>query len=153
MGWVSWDDLSASSENGFTFSENLEQWEANNSVPRVSPNSPSAGHLRVFNVSEAAREISVRALQLAAASAALANRLGLENPDGDLRHVSLEQTRLGKQCPKRTQCPPRLGKYRVHDGSCNNPRQPWLGRALSPLQRLLPAHYDDGLDIKLLAFS
>lgn len=145
--WVSWDDLSASSENGFTFSANLEQWEANNSVARVSPNTPSAGHLRVFNVSEAAREVSVRALQLAAASAALANRLGLE--DADLRHVSLEQTRLGKQCPKHVQCPTRLGKYRVHDGSCSNPRRPWLGRALSPLQRLLPAHYDDGTILHL----
>ncbi|KAK3926529.1 Peroxidase [Frankliniella fusca] len=42
-----------------------------------------------------------------------------------------------------TTCPPVL-LFRPHDGSCNNPRFPWLGRANTPLYRVLHPAYADG---------
>lgn len=100
---------------------------------------------QVFQSTEEAREIALRALQLAAATKGLKTRLGLADPDGELRQINVMDTRLGEGCPPLPSCPLRLGKYRTHDGSCNNPRRPWIGRAMSPTQRLLHPHYDDGM--------
>jgi len=90
LGSVSLDDLVASSDNGMSFKEKLELFEQRvlqEMGIKVEANSPSGGHLRVFNSSEGARDLAVRALQLAAATTALTNRLGLSDPDGDLRQV------------------------------------------------------------------
>ncbi|XP_059486654.1 chorion peroxidase-like [Neocloeon triangulifer] len=150
LNFVSADDLTASSDNGMSFKEKLENFE-NKVLPdmgiKVEKDSPSAGHLKVFNTTAEARELAVQALQLAAATSALTNRLGIANPSGELRQVGVQSTQLGQSCPPLPNCSPRLSKYRIHDGTCNNPRRSWVGRATSPLQRLLPAHYDDGIQV------
>jgi hypothetical protein len=38
-----------------------------------------------------------------------------------------------------------ISKYRTIDGSCNNLVNPYYGKANTPLTRLLPAVYEDGL--------
>lgn len=37
-------------------------------------------------------------------------------------------------------------RYSQIDGSCNNLRAPWAGRASTPYKRYLPAAYDDGVN-------
>ncbi|CAB3377984.1 Hypothetical predicted protein [Cloeon dipterum] len=149
LGFISADDLSASSVNGKSFTDKLETLEAELKKIgiKVESDTPSAGHLRVFNTTDEARELSLKALRLAAATSALTNRLGLSNPNGELRQVDLQNSRLGESCPPVPVCPAIGGKYRLHDGTCSNPRRSWIGRATSPMQRLLPAHYDDGVQV------
>ncbi|XP_015595581.1 uncharacterized protein LOC107267903 isoform X1 [Cephus cinctus] len=54
---------------------------------------------------------------------------------------------LQRQCPQRgtPECPPASLRYRTADGSCNNLQNLWWGSAMSTMQRLLPAFYDDGI--------
>ncbi|XP_046610472.1 uncharacterized protein LOC124300423 isoform X1 [Neodiprion virginianus] len=57
------------------------------------------------------------------------------------------RTALHRQCPRRgiPPCPPASLRYRTSDGSCNNPNELWWGSAMSAMQRLLNAAYDDGI--------
>jgi len=52
-------------------------------------------------------------------------------------------------CPKRDYnwwgCDPK-SKYRSFDGKCNNLKVPWWGKKETPLKRLLPNEYDDGIN-------
>ncbi|XP_058805133.1 chorion peroxidase-like [Phymastichus coffea] len=52
------------------------------------------------------------------------------------------------RCPRRSSpsCPAASRKYRTSDGSCNNLRELWWGSAMSTMQRLLPAVYNDGIE-------
>jgi hypothetical protein len=48
-----------------------------------------------------------------------------------------------KYCPiEKPKCKPDA-RYRTFDGSCNNIKHSWWGRANTPYQRLLDAVYDD----------
>ncbi|KAF4516884.1 hypothetical protein B566_EDAN011229 [Ephemera danica] len=123
-------DLAASTEDGSHFVTELKDFS---------------------KTDKGARDVAMQALKLAAATKGLKNRLGLADPDMELRQVNVQGTRLGERCPPLPQCPSRLSKYRTHDGSCNNARKPWLGRAQSPTQRLLHAHYEDGVQSPRLA--
>ena len=51
-------------------------------------------------------------------------------------------TLLGDACLAPPVCPAII--YRSFDGSCNNLINPNWGRALTPLERLLPPVYEDG---------
>lgn len=72
------------------------------------------------------------------------NRLHL--PDGGLTLKSFKSPnseQLSGICPVEPVCP--IVKYRTIDGSCNNLRRPKMGQALTPLSRVLPPAYADGM--------
>ena len=48
-------------------------------------------------------------------------------------------------CPysKNIACPSDTS-YRTFDGTCNNLKNPLIGRAMTPFRRLMPAKYADG---------
>ena len=47
-------------------------------------------------------------------------------------------------CPNvQISCDP-FNRYSAFDGSCNNLRTPWFGKATSPYKRYLRAEYQDG---------
>lgn len=59
----------------------------------------------------------------------------------------LDGTPLQHTCDQYPICPPVAGRYRTADGKCNNPeptRSGW-GSAGSPMERLLPPAYKDGI--------
>lgn len=56
-------------------------------------------------------------------------------------------TQLEHLCDQFPACPPQASRYRNIDGSCNNPdptKGAW-GAAGSPMERLLPPSYEDGI--------
>ena len=59
-----------------------------------------------------------------------------------LQVLDTRATLLGDACLAPPLCP--AIKYRSFDGSCNNLINPNWGRALTPLERLLPPVYEDG---------
>ena len=59
-----------------------------------------------------------------------------------LQTIDTRLSLLEDTCPRLPVC--LLNKYRTFDGTCNNLQQPSWGSALSPLERLAPAEYDDG---------
>lgn len=59
-------------------------------------------------------------------------------------NAKLQGTMMEITCPRRPSCNP-TSPYRTPDGSCNNLGNPKLGMANTPLRRLIPNQYDDGL--------
>jgi hypothetical protein len=59
-----------------------------------------------------------------------------------LQVLDTRATLLGDACLAPPVCPAII--YRSFDGSCNNLINPNWGRALTPLERLLPPVYEDG---------
>lgn len=53
---------------------------------------------------------------------------------------------LEKTCPARPQCPEKFSRYRTLDGTCNHMKgkETW-GAAKTPMERLLPPAYEDGI--------
>ena len=45
--------------------------------------------------------------------------------------------------PTTVECPSD-SSFRTFDGTCNNLRNPLIGRAMTPFRRLMPAKYADG---------
>ena len=77
----------------------------------------------------------------------LSARFNLSEAQGTfaLPQFSLKGSRIEDTCPTSpVNCPDSL--YRTIDGSCNNKNQTLWGRANTPLQRLLPSQYEDGLE-------
>ncbi|XP_046445457.1 chorion peroxidase-like [Daphnia pulex] len=70
-------------------------------------------------------------------------RLSPEQAGLGLQAIDTRLSLLGDTCPILPACVPI--KYRSFDGTCNNLRQPSWGSALSPLERLAPPEYDDGI--------
>lgn len=69
--------------------------------------------------------------------------------DFELRQVdaNFEGTALANTCSPRIPCPATSPRYRTQDGVCNNPdpsKSSW-GAAGSPMERLLPPSYEDGI--------
>jgi peroxidase len=76
----------------------------------------------------------------------------------DKQHLTIEESQLNnfeqnfldspmeKTCLKVPNCPPEQSRYRTFDGSCNHGigRQTW-GAAMTPMERLLPPAYEDGI--------
>ena len=80
-------------------------------------------------------------------SVQLSARFNLSEAQGTfaLPQFSLKGSRIEDTCPTPPlNCPDSL--FRKIDGSCNNKNQTLWGRANTPLQRLLPSQYEDGLD-------
>lgn len=65
----------------------------------------------------------------------------LNHFDADLSGSQLEKT-----CPMKPSCPARPNRYRTLDGTCNHGigKETW-GAARTPMERLLPPAYEDGI--------
>ena len=65
----------------------------------------------------------------------------LNNFEGNFAGSPLEKT-----CPVRPKCPFPLPRYRTYDGTCNHNegKETW-GAARTPMERLLPPAYEDGI--------
>ena len=61
-----------------------------------------------------------------------------------LQNVNTTNTFISSNCPINPSCDPN-NKFRTADGSCNNLRQPKYGASGTPLQRILPNRYFDGM--------
>ena len=60
--------------------------------------------------------------------------------------IDARQTPIGRFCVNRDQRPCQPGqRYREMDGWCNNLRLPFWGAALTPVIRVTPPRYDDGM--------
>lgn len=68
--------------------------------------------------------------------------------DSQLNHfdASFSGSPLEKTCPVRPKCPFPKSRYRTLDGTCNHDqgRETW-GAAKTPMERLLPPAYEDGI--------
>lgn len=62
--------------------------------------------------------------------------------------ISLRKTQLEALCPPRDppRCLPASQRYRTHDGTCNNARNPRWGSAQMPFHRFLAPDYADGIE-------
>ncbi|XP_047478560.1 LOW QUALITY PROTEIN: chorion peroxidase-like [Penaeus chinensis] len=107
---------------------------------------PAYGHLRVFTINPQAKQRHLNAFAIAMASVHIMEDLSLTARQGGfgLQQMDVRNTILGDRCPSVPNCNLR-NKYRTADGSCNNPRQPTWGQSNTPVQRILPARYDDGV--------
>lgn len=76
--------------------------------------------------------------------------LGWEELAYGLEGVDVRQTSLWDTCPQLFRWPPAcriLTRYRTHTGQCNNPLAGYLGSTNTPLVRLLPPDYADGVGV------
>lgn len=68
--------------------------------------------------------------------------------ESQLNHfdINLSGSALEKTCPPKPLCSVSPGRYRTLDGSCNheNGKETW-GAARTPMERLLPPAYEDGI--------
>lgn len=73
-------------------------------------------------------------------------QLTVEESQLNLFDVNLSGSPLAKTCPKRPFCPSQLSRYRTYDGNCNHGlgKEAW-GAAKTPMNRLLPPAYEDGI--------
>ncbi|XP_066942094.1 chorion peroxidase-like [Macrobrachium rosenbergii] len=122
----------------------LEQTLASNGIV-LQRGSPASGHLRVFSVSERVKRHDQDALTILMASQNMVNDFSLTPQQGGhgLRNVEVSNTVLANRCPRNPTCT--NSKYRTADGSCNNQRNTAWGMSGTPLQRILPPTYGDGL--------
>uniref|UniRef100_A0A7G3ADF7 Putative chorion peroxidase n=1 Tax=Lutzomyia longipalpis TaxID=7200 RepID=A0A7G3ADF7_LUTLO len=121
---------------------------------KIEPGNPEFAHHSVFLTSVRDRNKvnarTDRAMQEVIASRLFREReeisvrdFNLENFDGELVGASLQNDCQNLDAP----CPRRPRKYRLPDGTCNNPvpgRTAWAS-AGTPHERLLPAAYVDGI--------
>ena len=68
----------------------------------------------------------------------------LGSKDANFVDIDLRTTGLENMCPDEPNCNPE-DKYRTTDGSCNNLKNPLFGKSFTPLQRILPNDYADGM--------
>ncbi|GAB0100154.1 Chorion peroxidase [Sergentomyia squamirostris] len=121
---------------------------------RIEPGNPEFAHHSLFQGSVKDRmKINARmerAMQEVIASRMFRERedisvrdFQLNNFDGELVGATLQQDCQYQDAP----CPGRARRYRLPDGTCNNPlpgRTSW-GSAMTPHERLLPPAYVDGV--------
>ncbi|KAK7071018.1 hypothetical protein SK128_013626 [Halocaridina rubra] len=108
--------------------------------------SPASGHLRFFTVSPGIAALDQNALTIAMASKNILNDLSLSRSQADgLRNMQVSNTILGHTCPRAPACSNPNSKYRTADGSCNNLNNPSWGMMGTPVQRIVPPKYDDGV--------
>lgn len=73
----------------------------------------------------------------------------ISSEDFELQNVdaNLEGTTLERGCGQQSMCPASPPRFRTQDGTCNNPdpsKSTW-GAAATPMERLLPPSYEDGI--------
>lgn len=134
-------------QNSVNGIRNTEQSLVSNRIviPRASP---AAGHLRVFKVRPRVKRQAKEALAITLASKNMMNDFSLTQQQGahGLRNLQVSNTVLAGNCPETPRCGPHLNsKYRTNDGSCNNQKNHAWGLTGTPMQRILPPTYDDGI--------
>lgn len=92
---------------------------------------------------------SKKAIEQIIASKILQKRENISHEEFELGTIreNLEGTPLENTCDQLPFCPSVAGRYRFPEGKCNNPdpkKGNW-GAAGSPMQRLLPPSYNDGI--------
>ncbi|KAF2363490.1 hypothetical protein FHG87_005760, partial [Trinorchestia longiramus] len=112
-----------------------------------NPRTPEYRHLQFFKTSPRAMRFGRAAITVERSTNFLMIRYDLTPLQASfgLRQFSLRDTILSDTCPEQPFCGGKEEYYRTIDGSCNNPNNPTWGQAKTALQRILPAHYDDGV--------
>ncbi|ROT65453.1 peroxinectin, partial [Penaeus vannamei] len=125
---------------------NIENNLARNNMVLQS-GTPAEGHLRVFDISRGARQMHTNALAIAMASKNMMQDFQLSKDQGGhgLRNLNVRSTVLSDRCPQNPDCRGINPKYRTVDGSCNNQANPVWGKSNTPVQRILPPTYSDGV--------
>nr|AAL05973.1 peroxinectin [Penaeus monodon] len=125
---------------------NIENNLARNNIVLQS-GTPAEGHLRVFDISRSARQMHTNALAIVMASKNMMQDFKLSKDQGGhgLRNLNVRSTVLSEMCPRNPDCRGINQKYRTVDGSCNNQANPVWGKSNTPVQRILPPTYNDGV--------
>lgn len=73
-------------------------------------------------------------------------QMTVEESQLNLFGVKLKGSPLAKSCPSRPTCSPKPPHYRNYDGTCNHGegKEAW-GAAKTPMERLLPPSFEDGI--------
>ncbi|CAG0922361.1 unnamed protein product [Notodromas monacha] len=108
---------------------------------------PAFYHQQFFQVSPESHELARLALGGIEATRQIANSFGLGPLEAGfgLQRFTLEGTDLSDFCPPPPKCDRKSLTYRTTDGSCNNLDKPSWGKSNTPMQRLLPPTYHDGI--------
>ena len=124
--------------SGSDFAENQTLTQKNG---LFRPGTPEWSHSKLQRPKEECKNLN----KLALTSAHACEKLGIDSNSDQFRlyGISGQSSSLTLNCPKTPKC--FLSKYRSADGSCNNFRQPKYGQTLTPVQRILPNAYSDGL--------
>lgn len=97
---------------------------------------------------EKVKEITNNGVQQMMASKVFKDKqqLTVEESQLNLFDIDLFDSKLEKTCLARPNCPNNPSRYRTFDGSCNHGfgRETW-GAAKTPMERLLPPAYEDGI--------
>ncbi|EFX83339.1 hypothetical protein DAPPUDRAFT_240129 [Daphnia pulex] len=111
----------------------------------MTENSMAWTHATGMAPMEMTHNEGIKALLIVNAARHLQNKLSLSSQQAalGLQGIDTRLSFLGDTCPRLPVC--LLNKYRTFDGTCNNLRQPSWGSARSPLERLAPPEYDDGI--------
>ena len=121
--------------------------KANNIV--IRKNSASGQHLRFLGFKEETFNISRAALAIMQATKHLAAKHELNPGEAGfgLTQFTLRNTALSESCPAEPHCDAKTinSPYRTITGACNNIRRTSWGKALLPVQRILPPDYADGV--------
>lgn len=94
-----------------------------------------------------ALDLSHRAMEQVYASRLYKKRERIPTEDFELGQVreNLDGTPLANSCTGNVACASFGEKFRTPDGKCNNPDHPLWGSAGTPMERLLPPSYEDGI--------
>nr|ACF32960.1 peroxinectin [Scylla serrata] len=131
---------------------NIENNLARNNIALQS-GTRAEGHLRVFDISRSARQMHTNALAIVMASMnASMNmmqdfKLSKDQGGHGLRNLNVRSRVLSEMCPPNPDCRGINQKYRTADGSCNNQANPVWGKSNTPVQRILPPTYNDGVSV------
>lgn len=107
---------------------------------------PASNHVHQSRIRRSARAMDKDAWAITMASSTVASD-GLTRSQGGLglRNVRVSETSLRDRCPPKVTCRDPRSKFRTADGSCNNLQNPEFGQVNTPVQRILPPIYDDGV--------
>ncbi|KAA0203707.1 Peroxidase-like [Hyalella azteca] len=127
--------------------DKLEQVLRTQDIVVSNPKSPEYRHLQFFKTSPRAMKFGRAAITVERSTVFLMKKFYLTSLQAGygLRRFSVRDTILSDTCPEEPYCGEKEEYYRTIDGSCNNIRNPRWGQAKTALNRILPAHYEDGV--------
>ncbi|CAG7729964.1 unnamed protein product [Allacma fusca] len=145
---ISENSLAAAARFGYSYSTKLKDVEVKllelGNV--VQKGSAAYGHLLFFQTTPETLQIARNNLLVVKACTYMQETYELTNEEAGvgLQEYSFSSTALGQTCPPNPPCGV-SSRYRTLDGSCNNLQIPKLGQSTTPLLRLLPPDYADGV--------
>uniref|UniRef100_A0A0P5PNQ9 Chorion peroxidase n=1 Tax=Daphnia magna TaxID=35525 RepID=A0A0P5PNQ9_9CRUS len=122
------------------------EWHAWSNMLAPWQNSAAYSYSATTYASLIGQQQGWKGLQSVEASRKLANLLKLEPEYAGfaLQHLCVRETALSSICCEQPKCNA-SALYRTYDASCNNIDYPNWGRSNSPLERILPPQYADGI--------